>query len=330
MSGSVLAGVTWWELLLERCWRQALQTAVPIIGAVVASGGAVDVRTVAVGLAGAVAVSVGKALLMALVEVDVDDAEAGLGWRILDRALPAAAGVVVGLWPVSAAELTVIDWHAGLQAAGAAAVLAVLSMWATPPTLVGPRMLTVRRSDLGDQGAVRARLLAVVMVVLALVGLVVLAVGPADAVQRPVREVPTRIVPLHPRVTSACWRPGGGVVRVRYSSETLMDGGMSPNLRLATDEASTVLKGSTTATAAWTFAKPDGSAVVELHHVGARAGRGGSWDPVPLRRVLHHTTEIDVQLSGEPTWDKIRVTVASPGSGRVASSGVLVATRCAA
>lgn len=323
MSTSVLATVPWWRSLLERLGRQAAGTAVPILAAVVAAGGDVSVETVAFGLAGTLAISLGKAALLAVADVQATTATA-LGWQLVDRAVPAAAGVLAGLWPVDAAGLADIDVRAALVAAGAAALLAVIGYWVTPPALTAGRVGAVRRSDVG--GA-HLRMMIAVAVVLGLAAVMVLFTGDAGAAVVKHRARPgtvkTKVVGV-PHVEARTVTQCRGRLAVAYSTEIpFLPKDASTDLKDVTEDARYLFQGETTTAWAWTFLKPDGSALVELHHVGNGAPGGGTWDPVDRARVLHHSSEYLIDVGGEPTFDLVRVTVQVAGIGRVASSGVV-------
>ena len=129
---SPLATAGFWRLLAERLGRQAAQTAVPILATLVAAGGQVDVKTVGIALAGSLGVTVVKSAFLYLADFEVP-ADAPFVWQLVDRAVPAAFGVLAGLWPVSADGLLNFQWQPALYAAGAAAVTAILSVYVTPP-----------------------------------------------------------------------------------------------------------------------------------------------------------------------------------------------------
>lgn len=127
MSTSALATSSFWRDLLERAGRQAAQTALPIVVAVSAAGG-LNLKAVAVAIAGAVVLTVVKALAT----VNVTPGETWY-WVLLDRAVPAAAGTVLGMWPVDAFDIDKVDWSAVGWAAASAAVVALLAYYVTPP-----------------------------------------------------------------------------------------------------------------------------------------------------------------------------------------------------
>ena len=131
MSTSVIATTSFWRELLDRAGRQAAQVALPIVAAVSAAGGGLHPGEVAAVLGVAVAVT----FLKALAGLSASPAEP-LGWRLLDRALPAAAGVALGFIPVDLAGVGGVDWSAVGYAAGAAAVTSLLAYYVTPPSVV--------------------------------------------------------------------------------------------------------------------------------------------------------------------------------------------------
>jgi hypothetical protein len=129
-----LVTVAWWRVLLERLGRQAAQTAVPILAAVVASTGHVDPVATVWALGGALAVTVVTTTVRYLADVH-PDATAPFLVQVLDRAVPAAFGVLAGLPLASWSDLVSVDWTQALYAAGAAAVTAILAVYVTPPSM---------------------------------------------------------------------------------------------------------------------------------------------------------------------------------------------------
>lgn len=128
MSTSVLDTSSFWRQLLERAGRQAAQTALPIVAAVGAAG-VINVTAVVVAVVVAVLVTVLKAL--AGVAATPDEP---LLWQLLDRAVPAAAGTLLGFVPVDLANIEGVDWSAVGFAAVSAAVVAMLAYYVTPPS----------------------------------------------------------------------------------------------------------------------------------------------------------------------------------------------------
>lgn len=130
MTTSVVATVPFWRELLERAGRQAAQAAIPVIAAIGTAQGGVDARAIAIVVLTAVAVT----LLKGLAGITLAVGES-IGWELLDRAVPAMAGTMLGFVPVDAANILDIDWQRAGVAAVCAGVLAVLSYFVTPPAL---------------------------------------------------------------------------------------------------------------------------------------------------------------------------------------------------
>lgn len=126
-----LADASWWRVLGERLLRQGLQTAAPVMQQVVAAGGAVNVGVALAGLAGVEAVTLGKALLQALTDLHVNP-ESAWYWQAIDRAVPAAAGVLLGVQAASWADVLTVDWASAGKAALFAALLAQVTTYAMP------------------------------------------------------------------------------------------------------------------------------------------------------------------------------------------------------
>lgn len=144
----------------------------------------------------------------------------------------------------------------------------------------------------GDGGYSRAHVL-VILAAGAVVCLAAVAVGAssADAHRRPLPYV---------GITVACIEPAG-VLSVRWTSADLSGRDWRPRM-------------------------DDGSAFVELHHLGAGAGPGGSW--VVGRRLAAGEHHARVALSGEPTWDAVRVVLGGVPGGVVRSVPVVLPDRC--
>ena len=126
---TVLTTGAFWRDLLERVGRQLAQTALPIVAAVGAAG-RIDVKNVVVALAGAALLTILKALATVKFTPGEDAVSA-----LLDRAVPAAAGTVLGMLGLDVFDVTSVDWSAALWAAAAAAVIAMLAYYVTPPTV---------------------------------------------------------------------------------------------------------------------------------------------------------------------------------------------------
>lgn len=126
---------SWWADLAQRAYRQATQTAVPILAAVVAAGpGNIDPQTVVYAVVSAVAVTVAKFVLLQV--ASVKPAESGRAWvRLVDRVGPAVAGVLLGV-PVSGlADVLSVDWAQVGYLAVASGVLAALAARVDPPVV---------------------------------------------------------------------------------------------------------------------------------------------------------------------------------------------------
>lgn len=137
MSASVLSTRVFWRALLERAGRQAAQTVLPLIAVIGVSGGGLNIEPIALATTVAVAVT----LLKGLAGISAGAGES-LGWHLLDRAVPAAAGVLIGAVPVDLADLAHIDAKNLTLAALAAAATAVISFYVTPPSGIDAQVVT--------------------------------------------------------------------------------------------------------------------------------------------------------------------------------------------
>ena len=148
MSGTApLVTWSWWRDLAERLGRQALQTALPILAAVVAAQGHIDIPAALVVLGGALAVTALKGILTELADI-APPGSASIGVTLLDRALPAFAGTLLGFLPADWFGLLAMHWRDDLTAAVSAAVLAVLTAYVTPPAAPLQRRLTAAHRSL--------------------------------------------------------------------------------------------------------------------------------------------------------------------------------------
>lgn len=129
---SSLADASWWRIVVERLGRQFAQTALPLLAVITAAPGTFQPRAFVVSTALALALSLGLSILREVASI-TPAADAALAWRVLDRAAPAFAGVLLGLWPVDAVGLLTFEWRNALLAASAAAVQAAIAYVATPP-----------------------------------------------------------------------------------------------------------------------------------------------------------------------------------------------------
>lgn len=116
--------------VLERVGRQLQQTYGPAIGAVLTAATAAPVKSTAVTLLSVVILTTLKAL--AGLRANPGDPL----WLVLfDRAGSAFATLVLGLGVTDFAGLLALDWPKALIAPLAAAAIAVLSYFVTPPTI---------------------------------------------------------------------------------------------------------------------------------------------------------------------------------------------------
>lgn len=124
--------------LLERAFRNMLQTALPIAAAVAASGEGIDAGAVSFAL---VAVAV-YTLIKGGIEATAD-ADAPLPVQLLDRAGSAALATVLAFVPQEAmhswADWASVDWKAVGLAAVASAAVALGQFYLSPPALARSR-----------------------------------------------------------------------------------------------------------------------------------------------------------------------------------------------
>jgi uncharacterized membrane protein HdeD (DUF308 family) len=95
----------------------------------------VNLRTIGYGLAAAVGLTFVKGILQALTDIHATDTSP-IGWQILDRAVPAFAGVFLGVWPATVEGLLTFDFRATAVMAGSAALAAVLAYFGAPAKFV--------------------------------------------------------------------------------------------------------------------------------------------------------------------------------------------------
>ena len=152
---SVLATAAWWRGIVERVGRQFAQTALPILAVIVSAPGTSSDKAWIVATLLSVALTLGKGVIGEFVALTPTE-DAPLIWHLVDRAVPAAAGVLLGLWPVSANGLADFDLKAALIAAAAAGVSSVVALYVTPPAYapVGedgvPDITTLPTDEPGD------------------------------------------------------------------------------------------------------------------------------------------------------------------------------------
>lgn len=114
-----------WVDVLHRLYGQARQTLLPVLILVFHTTGVLDVRGVVVTVGGALALTIVKAVLTSLLGIAVP---IGAPWYmvLVDRALPALAGVLLGALPADWSGIHGMHWSDVLVAAVTAAVLAML------------------------------------------------------------------------------------------------------------------------------------------------------------------------------------------------------------
>ncbi len=133
---SVLVTASWWRGLANKLGRQFTQVVLPILAALTADPSGASLRDVGVATGGALAVTLIKAGLQELTGLKPTEGSAQV-WQILDRTVPAFAGVVLGLWPATAEGLLAFDLREAVVAGVAAALAAALAYVVAPPVLVG-------------------------------------------------------------------------------------------------------------------------------------------------------------------------------------------------
>lgn len=127
-----LVDSAWWLDFLQRLWRQGYQTALPILQAIVTQGaGTIDPQALAVAILGAEAVTLFKFVVFQLASVaPSNDSRAWV--RILDRVVPAFAGVFAGVALADVSDFLAVDWTQTAYLAVVAAVLAAVAAKVDP------------------------------------------------------------------------------------------------------------------------------------------------------------------------------------------------------
>lgn len=128
-----LITLDWWKDLLGRAARQAQQTAGPLLLQVFDSTGRLDLATVSVAVGGAAGVTFVKAVLLGLTGVQVTASDP-LWVRLLDREVPAVAGVFAGVQFTDWAGFLHADWGQTTQKAILAGIIALVVTRLDPPT----------------------------------------------------------------------------------------------------------------------------------------------------------------------------------------------------
>lgn len=136
----VYAGLAFWRAVLDKAARNATQTVIPtLIAAQVGSLVGVDL----INLLYVAAIAAGVTVLKAIVQVGTDTVASSrtpLIWRLLDRALPAAASVLLSFITLDGTSAApVVDWRAAWIAVLAAALGAVAQAYVSPSTSLSQR-----------------------------------------------------------------------------------------------------------------------------------------------------------------------------------------------
>jgi peptidoglycan/LPS O-acetylase OafA/YrhL len=139
----------WWRDLLERLIRNLLQALTPALTILASTGGMPDFATIFM-MAFAVVV---LTLLKYVSALTADDGDAWY-WRVLDRAASAGAGGALALIP---AEWTGgfggVDWAAVGAATLGSALLALVMLYGTPPSMSVDRATRMLDDDEPDHRA---------------------------------------------------------------------------------------------------------------------------------------------------------------------------------
>jgi hypothetical protein len=115
--------------VLERVFRQLLQTVAPAVIVVLTSPTTGDARTTIVALAAVILATTVKAL------AGLKSSPGDPLWKVvLDRAGSAFGALLLGLGVTDLAGLISLDWDKALTAAAAAAATALLQYWLSPPS----------------------------------------------------------------------------------------------------------------------------------------------------------------------------------------------------
>lgn len=124
---------SFWRDILERTWRNVLQTAAPIIAVMASSGQPFDPGKAFVAIAAVIFYTIVKGV--AGITVDVT---APLWAQLADRAGSAVAATLLAFLPETAmhswSDWAGVDWAVVGWAALGSAVLAVVTYWTNPPS----------------------------------------------------------------------------------------------------------------------------------------------------------------------------------------------------
>jgi len=130
----VYAAVPYWQEVLDRAARNAVQTIIPVlVAAQIGSITGLDPLNVLWVAFVAALVTVLKAI--AQIQAGTETA---IGWKLLDRAGPAAAATLISFLTIDGTNVaSVIDWRAASIATLSAALLAVAQTYVSPPVIKG-------------------------------------------------------------------------------------------------------------------------------------------------------------------------------------------------
>lgn len=126
-----------WRDLANRLYRQARQTAVPILVVLSVANNGLDIGVVLAALGSTLLVTLGKAALLAIAGAKPATLDVSPLVLAADRALPAALGVLLSVWPADAYGFTKVHWWPDVASAAlSAAVLALLDARSDHATLL--------------------------------------------------------------------------------------------------------------------------------------------------------------------------------------------------
>jgi len=108
-----------WREFGARVWNQVQQTALPILAAIVAAPEELTGVVALVGVLSPIAVTAIKAALAVLLEFDYPGV-------VLDRVIPAVAGVLIAFVPLTLTDMVSVNWIYAAIAAVAAGIAALI------------------------------------------------------------------------------------------------------------------------------------------------------------------------------------------------------------
>jgi hypothetical protein len=121
-----------WRDFGARVWNQVQQTALPILAAIVAAPEELTSTVAVIGVLSPIVITAIKAALAALLDFDYPGV-------VLDRVIPAVAGVLVAFVPLMLADLLTVNWVYAAIAAVAAGVAALIDNRIQAKPAVQPR-----------------------------------------------------------------------------------------------------------------------------------------------------------------------------------------------